>query len=83
MGRVYLRGKVWYVDYRDAYGRRQQHATKSRTKTEAKELVRELEVRAERQRLGLDVLPVDDGSTVGDLVTVVSLRLCESEVRGG
>lgn len=54
MAFVRRRGMHFYLCYRDAGGRRQQVASKARTKTEAMRLADDLERREERVRLGLD-----------------------------
>jgi len=67
MASVYQRGTVWYARFRDASGRWRAMATRAQTKTEAKRMAGELERKAERQRLGLEVLPTDCDLTFGEL----------------
>ncbi len=66
MGSVHQRDGRWLVDYKDGAGRNRQIRTKCRTKLEAKRLLAELEIRAERQRLGLESLP--SATTFGALL---------------
>jgi len=61
MASVYAKRGKWYVEYRDDAGRRRNRPTKARTKTEAKRLAAELDLRCERQRLGLEPTPAADG----------------------
>jgi hypothetical protein len=51
------RGQFWSARWRDATGRWREKRTKCRTKTEALVLARDLEHKADRQRLGLEPLP--------------------------
>ncbi len=51
------RGQLWSARWRDATGRWREKRTKCRTKTEALVLARDLEHKADRQRLGLEPLP--------------------------
>ncbi len=68
MASVYQRGDTWYLRYKDGRGQWRSIASSARTKTEAKRMVSELEMRAERQRLGLEMLPPEDGGgTVAEL----------------
>lgn len=60
--------KGWYIEYRDAQGRRHNKLTTAKTKTEARRLLLELERSIERQRLGLEELPEDSRVTLGELV---------------
>ncbi|HVV53602.1 MAG TPA: hypothetical protein VHO06_28360 [Polyangia bacterium] len=53
MASVYLKRGTWYLQVVDAAGRRRLIASTAATKTAAKRLAMELEVRSERQRLGL------------------------------
>jgi len=57
MAFVRRRGDRWYGGWTDETGRRVQRALKARTKTEAQRLADELEAKAQRVRLGLDVAP--------------------------
>src|SRR5580658_1643541 len=69
MASVYKRQNRWYVRYRDAQGRWRSRTSTARTKTEAIRLAGELERRCERQRLGLEPLPPQDGGgTLDDLL---------------
>src|ERR1041385_488539 len=69
MGSVYQKRGVWYAKYKDALGRIKQHKLKPRanTKTAAKEELRDLEHAAERQRRGLEAIPVDCRLTLAEL----------------
>ena len=69
MASVYARGERWYLRYRDERGRWRDRVSTARTKTEAKRLAAEMERRCERQRIGLEPLPPEDGGgTVDDLL---------------
>jgi integrase len=57
MASVTKRGNKWYVHFKDCTGKEVQRTTVATTKTEAKEIARELERVAWRQRNGLDALP--------------------------
>lgn len=59
----------WYAKWKDARGEWQSRPTTARTKTEAKRLAHELEVQAERQRLGLEPLPINATGTLAELAT--------------
>src|SRR5216683_6465019 len=63
MASVYRKNSKWYVRYKDGCGRWRDTATTVALKTEAKELAKELERKAERQRLGLEPLPEDGQPT--------------------
>lgn len=58
MASVYAKQGKWWMKYRDAAGRVKNIPTTCDTKTAAKRLARELEHKVERQRLGLDPMPV-------------------------
>jgi len=69
MASVYRRNEVWYVRYKDGHGKWRSQASTATSKTEARRLAGELERRAERQRLGLEPFPVEDGGgTVAELL---------------
>lgn len=62
MASVFRRDGCWYLRVKDATGRWTKIRVEgAKTKTEAKRLAAELDRRNERQRLGLDQLPPDDG----------------------
>jgi integrase len=61
MAFVFQRGAKWYIGYRDNRARQRQKVTSARTKSEAKRLASDLERQHERQRLGLEPLPPEDG----------------------
>ena len=66
---VYRRNEVWYVRYKDGRGKWRSIASTAANKTDAKRLAGELEHKAERQRLGLEPLPDEDGGgTVAELL---------------
>ena len=69
MASVYQRADKWYLRYRDRHGRWRDRVSAARTKTEAKRLAIELELRSERERLGLEVPREHDDGTVDDLLT--------------
>ena len=61
---------AWYFRYVDETGRRVDRRSNAKTKTEARRRAEELEQRAERVRLGLEVgLPPDGGGTLKELLT--------------
>jgi integrase len=68
MPSVFKRGVRWYAKYKDATGRWSTRSTTAETKTDAKRLATDLERQAERQRLGLEPLPTDGGTTLGSLL---------------
>jgi len=68
MSSVLKRGARWYVKFMDANGRWCRQPTTAESKTDAKRLASDLERQAERQRLGLEPLRSDDGTTLGDLL---------------
>jgi integrase len=61
MASVYEKAGKWYMRVKDAGGRWRDKVTHARTKTEARRMADELERRAERQRLGLEARPLNDG----------------------
>lgn len=74
MAYAYKRGARWYVGFKDETGRARQISTSARTKTEAEKLAGELERKAERVRLGLDVaVPADLPLTEGVAQYLASL----------
>lgn len=79
MGYAYSRktknGKsVWYVGFRDEGGRDTRQATRCRTKTEARKVADDLERKAERVRLGLEV---------GGRASAITLNLLAAEYLAG
>jgi integrase len=66
MASVYRRGDKWYLRYRDARGRWRAQASTAATKTEARRIASDIERRAERQRLGLEPAPPQDGGGTFD-----------------
>ena len=69
MGSVFKRDEVWVVKWQDGSGRWRQQRTTCATKAEAKLFVRDLEMKSERQRAGLEALPTDSGiRTFGELL---------------
>jgi integrase len=63
-----IRGK-WCLDYKGPTGKRKRFVSEVKTKAAAKRMAEDLERRAERQRLGLEALPAEDGGgTVGELL---------------
>ena len=69
MASVYPKAGKWYMHYLDEAGRWRDRVSKAHTKTEAKRLAVELEMRCERQKLGLEALPAEDGGgTVWELL---------------
>jgi len=69
MGCVYRRGRVWWIKYQDSNDEAAYEATPARTKSQAKELLREVEERAFRERRGLEPRTLNpEGWTVADLM---------------
>ena len=68
MASVFKRGGSWYAKFRDPSGRWRMQVTTAETKTDAKRLAVDLERKSERQRLGLEPFPTNDGTTLGDLL---------------
>ena len=54
MAYAYKRGAVWYVGYLDELGVQVRHSCKARSQGSAKSMAVELEVKAERVRLGIE-----------------------------
>jgi integrase len=67
MASVYLKRGTWYAQFKDGAGFRKQVPLDAKTKGEAKRLAVEVAHTAERQRLGLDALPVDSRLTLAQL----------------
>jgi len=57
MASIYRKNNKWYVRFKDGTGRWRDTATMATTKTEAKSLAHDLELKADRQRRGLEPLP--------------------------
>ena len=69
MAQPYLRGKRWYLKYKDARGRWQDKVCSARTKAQAVEMLREIAVAEDRARHGLETRPPEDGGgTVDELI---------------
>jgi hypothetical protein len=69
MAQPYLRGKRWYLKYKDANGRWQHKVCDARTKTQGVELLREIQVAEDRARHGLEQRPPQDGGgTVDEMI---------------
>lgn len=69
MAAPYLKRGTWYLRWKDEAGRWRAKACGARTKAEARQLQSQLERRAERVRLGVEVgLPEDGGGTLGELL---------------
>jgi hypothetical protein len=54
----------WLIKFKDGRGSWRSHPTTARNKTEAKRLGRELELETERQRMGLEPLPLEGQGTL-------------------
>lgn len=67
MASVYLKRGTWYVQFIDGTGKRRLKSTKAKTKSEARRLADELEIQGDRQRLGLDPVPVQCTWTLKEL----------------
>jgi len=69
MASPYLKHGKWYLRWKDDAGRWRDRCCAARTKAEARQLQAQLERRAERVRLGVEVgLPEDGGGSLGDLL---------------
>jgi integrase len=69
MASPYLKRGTWYLRWKDDAGRWRAKACGARTKAEARQLQGQLERRAERVRLGVEVgLPEDGGGTLAALL---------------
>lgn len=68
MGRVYARGRRWYVAWSDAAGIGHRKATRATTRREAQALLAELEAQANRVRLGLEAPSIVVRDTLWDLL---------------
>jgi integrase len=67
MARIFQRSGKWYLDTRDVSGRRRRQVTTATTKRDALLRLAELENKLERQRLGLEARPSDNGMTFAQL----------------
>jgi integrase len=67
MASAIKRSGTWYAKWKDAFGQKQRKATTARTKKECEALAHELEVEAERGRLGLQPVPAKSTMTLRDL----------------
>src|SRR3954471_21329897 len=67
MASAIKRSGTWYPKWKDAFGQKQRKATTARTKKECEALAHELEVEAERGRLGLQPIPAKSTITLGEL----------------
>jgi integrase len=67
MASAIKRSDTWYAKWKDAFGKPQRKATTAKTKKECEALAHELEVDAERGRLGLQQLPAKCTLTLGEL----------------
>src|SRR5437762_882193 len=67
MASAIKRSGTWYAKWKDAFGAPQRKATTAKTKKECEALAHELEVEAERGRLGLQPLPAKCTLTLAEL----------------
>jgi integrase len=67
MGSVFERGGRFYLKFKDAGGRRLRQVCAAKTKRQAQLLLAELEIKIERQKRGLELLPAESGLTLGGL----------------
>ncbi len=67
MGSILERNGRFYLKWRDATGRVRREVCVATTKREAKIRLAELELQAERRRLGLEELPTETSLSLGDL----------------
>jgi len=80
MASVYEKAGKWYMRFKDHTGRWRDRVTKARTKTEARRLAEDLERKSERQRLGLEAPPAEDGG--GSLTVEEVVRwYCEAYLK--
>src|SRR5690349_13319608 len=87
MGSIYRKNDKWYARFKDGHGRWRDTATQATTKTEAKSLLHDLEVQADRQRRGLEPLPehrkqVTFGEALDAWKTEVGSRLRSTTIIG-
>ncbi|RKG63514.1 site-specific integrase [Corallococcus sp. CA054B] len=69
MASVYEKAGKWYMRFKDASGRWRDKVTNARTKTEARRIADDLGRKSERQRLGLEERPPEDGGgSLGELL---------------
>ena len=69
MASAYWRAGKLYMRYKDERGRWKDKVCDARTKTEAKRLADDLERKCERQRLGLEPMPLENGGgTIAELL---------------
>src|SRR5688572_15711029 len=69
MASVFERNGCWYLRVRDGLGRWIRVRSNARKKTAARRLAQELQLKYERQRLGLEPLPPPDGGgTLAELL---------------
>ena len=78
MASVFQRAGRWYLRVNDEAGVWRKIPSSARTKTEARRFAEDLERRSERQRLGLEPLPLKDG---GGTLAEATSRLSTSERR--
>ncbi len=67
MAAPFKRGDRWYIRIKDGRGRWKNKATTAINKSEARRLALETDRQYERQRLGLEPLPVENKGTIADL----------------
>jgi len=66
---AYRKGNRWYLGWKDASGSVVRRPSDAVTRAEARRMAQDLERRAERQRLGLEPLPAEDGGgTLSELL---------------
>ncbi|MEN9818572.1 MAG: hypothetical protein RLZ32_2452, partial [Gemmatimonadota bacterium] len=68
MASVFQKQGKWWLKFKDAHGKWRIIPTTLDTKTGAVRLARDLEQKAERQRLGLEPMPVVENITFGELM---------------
>ena len=70
MASAYWKAGKLYMRYKDERSRWKDKVSDARTKTEAKRLADDLERKCERQRLGLEPMPPENGGgTIAELLT--------------
>lgn len=67
MGSVLERGDKYYLKFKDGRGRSRRMVCAAKTKAQAKLLLAELELQADRQRKGLEALPSESRITLGEM----------------
>lgn len=81
MGHVFERESVWYLTWRDGFGRRKRKATSAKTRRDAQALLVELEAQVQRVKLGLEEAPVQSRLTFRSLLNWYLTERCPEASR--